>query len=112
MFTCKTLEELRQAAEGAGVRLPLSDGTDALHRPLTVAGRVLPNRIAIQPMEGFDSATDGAPGDLTLRRYDRFARSGAALIWFEACAVRREGRANPRQSFLTADNLDDFRRLT
>ena len=52
MFTCKTLEELRQAAEGAGVRLPLSDGTDVLHRPLAVAGRVLSNRIAIQPMEG------------------------------------------------------------
>lgn len=112
MFTCKTLEELRQAAERAGVQLPLSDGYDALRRPLTVAGRVLPNRIAIQPMEGCDSELDGAPGELTLRRYDRFARSGAALIWFEACAVRREGRANPRQSFLTPDNLDDFRRLT
>ena len=80
MFTCKTLEELRQAAERAGVQLPLSDGYDALRHPLTVAGRVLPNRIAIQPMEGCDSESDGAPGELTLRRYDRFARSGAALI--------------------------------
>lgn len=112
MFTCKTLSDLHQTMERIGVCLPLSSEYGALRRPLTVAGRTLLNRIAIQPMEGCDSAPDGAPGELTIRRYDRFARSGAALIWFEACAVRREGRANPRQSFLTSDNLDDFRRLT
>ena len=82
MFTCKTLEELRQAAARAGAQLPLAEGCDSLGRSLRVAGRVLSNRIAIQPMEGCDSEPDGTPGELTLRRYDRFARSGAALIWF------------------------------
>ena len=41
----------------------------------------------------------------------RFARGGAGLIWFEATAVCREGRANPRQLWLTPETLDDFRRL-
>ena len=40
---------------------------------------------------------DGRPGELTWRRYERFARGGAKLIWFEATAVREDGRANTRQ---------------
>lgn len=112
MFTCKTLEDLRRKAEANGVKLPLADSADALSAPLHVAGRTLPNRIAIQPMEGCDSTSDGAPDELTLRRYDRFAASGAALIWFEACAVHRNARANPRQAWLTHENLSEYQRLT
>lgn len=112
MFTCKSIEELRQQATANGVQLPLAASASALALPLTVAGRTLPNRIAIQPMEGCDSTADGAPDVLTYRRYDRFAASGAALIWFEACAVRRNARANPRQAWLTKDNLDEYKKLT
>lgn len=32
------------------------------------------------------------------------------MIWFEATAVLPEGRANPRQLFITEQNLDSFRR--
>ena len=63
-------------------------------------------------MEGCDGTADGAPDELTVRRYDRFADSGAALIWGEACAVVREGRANPRQLWLHEGSLDAFKRLT
>ena len=111
MFTCKTLDELRAQAEANGAALPLANDAQALAAPLTVAGRTLANRIAIQPMEGCDGTADGAPGELTIRRYDRFAASGAALVWFEACAVAREGRANPRQAWLTEENLDAYKAL-
>lgn len=73
-------------------------GTGPLAQPLCVEGRTLPNRFAIHPMEGWDGTTEGAPGEWTLRRWQHFGASGAALIWGgEALAVVPEGRANPRQ---------------
>jgi len=70
---------------------------------LTVA-----NRLAVQPMEGCDATADGAPTDLTVRRYRRFAAGGAGLIWWEATAVVPEGRANPRQLWLHSGTVKAF----
>ena len=81
----------------------------ALNAP--VGRKTAPNRLVCQPMEGCDGTADGAPGELTRRRYLRFARGGAGILWMEATAVLREGRANPRQLFLSEQNLDAFRRL-
>ncbi|MGZ8752279.1 MAG: oxidoreductase [Acidimicrobiia bacterium] len=59
------------------------------------------NRWVVQPMEGWDAGTDGAPTDLVTRRWMNFGRSGAGWIWGgEAVAVTEEGRANPRQLLL------------
>ena len=69
------------------------------------------NRLAIQPMEGADGEAEGSPGELTIRRYDRFAESGAALLWFEAVAIRHEGRANPRQLWLHKKNVESYKRI-
>jgi 2,4-dienoyl-CoA reductase (NADPH2) len=69
------------------------------------------NRIAAQPMEGCDATPDGAPTDLTIRRYERFGAGGAGLIWFEATSVAAAGRANPRQLFITPVNAPGFRSL-
>jgi NADPH2 dehydrogenase len=56
------------------------------------------NRIAINPMEGWDGTADGNPTENTLRRWRRFGQSGAKLIWGgEAVAVSHGGRANPNQ---------------
>ena len=56
------------------------------------------NRIAVQPMEGWDGTTEGNPTENTLRRWRNFGRSGGKLIWGgEAVAVTEEGRANPNQ---------------
>jgi NADPH2 dehydrogenase len=61
------------------------------------------NRFAVQPMEGWDGESDGCPSELTRRRWLRFGRSGAKLIWGgEAVAVLPEARANPHQLVLNA----------
>lgn len=60
-----------------GVRLPLSEDLSALQREVKIGSKTAANSIAIQPMEGCDGTADGRPAELTLRRYDRFARSGA-----------------------------------
>lgn len=69
------------------------------------------NRFAAQPMEGCDGTYEGAPDELTKRRYMRFAEGGAGLIWVEATAVAHEGRANPRQLFLNEKTGDSFAQL-
>lgn len=76
-----------------------------------IGGMRLSNRICIHPMEGADSEADGSPSPLTYRRYRRFAKGGAGLIWFEAVAVSTEARSNLRQLCLTEENAGSFRKL-
>ena len=90
--------------------LPVCTDPAVFSQPLQVGGKTIPNRLACQAMEGCDGTPGGEPGQLTARRYDRFARGGAGLIWFEATAVMAEGRANPRQLYIHPDNLDSFKR--
>src|SRR5947207_12132436 len=69
-----------------------------LAQPLLRNGIRIGNRIAIQPMEGWDGTPDGNPDANTIRRWQRFGQSGAKLIWGgEAVAVSHSGRANPNQ---------------
>ena len=86
MFRYKSVEEIQKAAEKEGVFLPFAKTAEALCTPIQTATLSLKNRMAIQPMEGCDGTRDGKPDELTLRRYDRFAASGAGLIWEEATA--------------------------
>ncbi len=83
----------------------------ALQMPLELHNRKIQNRIVFHPMEGCDGTADGAVDELTYRRYLRFAKSGAGIIWFEATAVTAEGRANPRQLFLNEKTKDSFKIL-
>lgn len=86
--------------------------TGPLGQPLEVYGHTLTNRFAIHPMEGWDATPDGRPSEWTRRRWRRFGRSGAKLIWGgEAFAVREDGRANPRQLFLN-ETIDVARGLS
>ena len=105
-FNYQTLDDLRSDAERLGVDLPLIEDPEEvkhwLARPVEAVGEEgqtwpIGNSLAIHPMEGCDGDLEGRPGELTFRRYRRFGSGGAKLIWFEACAVVPEGRANPRQ---------------
>lgn len=110
-FRFSNLDELREAIEQLGLDIPIEEDTSWLAKPLTVAGRTIPNSMAVHPMEGCDGTTEGAPDELTFRRYRRFGAGGAGLLWFEACAVVAEGRANPRQIWLRKETRDTFARL-
>ena len=94
-----------------GANLPFSQDISALKLPMTVGNKTIHNRLACQAMEGCDGTQSGSPDVLTVRRYDRFAKGGAGIIWFEATAVMEEGRANPRQLYIHEGNLDDYKRI-
>ncbi|MBV9182006.1 MAG: NADH:flavin oxidoreductase [Acidobacteria bacterium] len=75
-----------------------SAAKSSLRWPLAKGPFRIGNRIAVQPMEGWDSTADGTPSDNTVRRWRRFGQTGAKLIWGgEAVAVTHSGRANPNQ---------------
>jgi 2,4-dienoyl-CoA reductase-like NADH-dependent reductase (Old Yellow Enzyme family) len=96
------------ASEGIGLGFDaelLAPAASPLARPLEVDGVRIGNRFCVLPMEGWDGTRDGAPSELTLRRWRNFGSGGAKLIWGgEAVAVRQDGRANPNQLLISEKN--------
>ena len=111
LFNFRSLDELRRRISELGLALGTTEDIRLLSEPTRAGGFSLPNRLVVLPMEGCDAESDGSPGELTFRRYHRFAAGGAGLLWFEATAVVPEGRANPRQLWLQAANTPAFARL-
>jgi len=110
-FNYSSLKELKADLKELDFELPLSENTKILNEELKINNRLIPNRIAIHPMEGADAEADGTPSELTKRRYKRFANGGAGLIWLEAIAVDKAGRANKSQLYLKQENLAQFKDL-
>ncbi|MHC4401979.1 MAG: FAD-dependent oxidoreductase [Planctomycetota bacterium] len=110
-FHLKDLASLREELEELGLDLPIEEDFSILRDAVAVGRRHTPNRFAVQPMEGFDSAPDGSPGELGFRRYRRYAEGGSGLIWFEATAVLHDARSNPKQAYFHKGNVDAYARL-
>ena len=110
-FHFNSLDELRRKTEVLGVDLHFCEDISPLFQTKRVGSRTAPTSIAVLPMEGCDSNPDGSPSELAERRYTRFAEGGAGLLWWEACAVVPEGRANELQMMLTASNRSKFETL-
>lgn len=115
--TLKTATDLSAYLDSIGVSLPFDEtvasGPDSvLAQPYVLDEKVIGNRFAILPMEGWDGTTDGRPTKLTKRRWQRFGLSGAKLIWGgEAAAVRPDGRANPNQLMISAATVGELAEL-
>jgi 2,4-dienoyl-CoA reductase-like NADH-dependent reductase (Old Yellow Enzyme family) len=107
-FRFKSKDELILKARELGYKLPFSYDISPLLNPVVVNGFQIPNRLVVQPMEGYDSSADGSPSHLTKRRYIRYAEGGSGIIWFEAIAVTPEGRSNPNQLWIHKNNVRAF----
>lgn len=101
VFSYRHGDELRDAARKLGLRLPWSDDLSCLRGEVAVGGKTAPTRFAVLPVEGRDANPDGSPGELTFRRYRRYAEGGSGLIHFEAVALGPSTRASDRQLMLT-----------
>ena len=118
--TLKTVEEFRKHVASLGLDLPCEDtiamgSASPLTQPvreISINGKTIGNRWAIQPMEGWDGTTTGGVTDDMLRRWRRFGESGAKLIYGgEAMAVQADGRANPNQLIISEENKAGIARL-
>ncbi len=107
-FELSTVGDLKRLSKQLGVGIDAIEDTSILKTPVEAGKLTIGNSLAVHPMEGCDGDSNGQPGELTLRRYERFAAGGAGLIWAEATAVVPEGRANPRQLWLNENNKDSF----
>ena len=116
----KTIADFRAHAASLGIDLPCEETivkgcASPLAQPiehLSINGKRLGNRYAIQPMEGWDGTTRGGLTDDVLRRWRRFGESGAKLIFGgEAMAVRPDGRPNPNQLIISEENKPGLAQL-
>ncbi|MFX1597033.1 MAG: flavin oxidoreductase/NADH oxidase [Promethearchaeota archaeon] len=110
-FTYKNLKDLEKKIIELGLDIPIYPRLEILQQRVHAHNLFVPNRLAIQPMEGFDANSDGSPGKLTYRRYERYAKGGAGLIWFEATAINHECRSNRHQLVLSEKNYEKFERF-
>lgn len=108
-FYLETLDALRVEISRLGLEIPVEENAALLAQPLAIGRRQIPNRFCSQPIAGCDAATEGAPGELTLRRYRRYAAGGFGLIWIESTAAGAVG--NPAQLCLHESTLDAFRSM-
>jgi len=116
--TLRTPAQFNETLASMGIDLRADEsiltGADSpLNQPLQLdEGRMIGNRWCTQPMEGWDGTTTGGVTEPMLRRWRRFGESGAKLIWGgEAMAVRPDGRANPNQLIITAENQKGIAQL-
>jgi NADPH-dependent glutamate synthase beta subunit-like oxidoreductase/2,4-dienoyl-CoA reductase-like NADH-dependent reductase (Old Yellow Enzyme family) len=107
-FHLETPKELYDKARRLKLQVPVADTVTALGEPVVLSDWKIPNRLCVQPMEGCDAGIGGVPGELTLRRYRRYAEGGFGLIWVEATAVDGQCRSNPRQLWMNHRNLKAF----
>jgi len=111
-FDLEDLGSLRDKLAELGLDLPISEDISILSEQVSLGpDRSTSNRFVTLPMEGFDSTADGSPGELSVRRYRRFALGGSSLLWFEATAILDEARSNPHQLWLHEGNVDAYARL-
>ncbi|MHC4155099.1 MAG: oxidoreductase [Planctomycetota bacterium] len=111
VFGLNSIKDLQRLAGQLDVTVDATEHVSILAEPVQVGDLVVPNSLAIHPMEAADGDSQGRPGELTFRRYERFAAGGAGLIWVEAIAVVSQGRANPRQLWLNEDSKESFAAL-
>ena len=113
-FHYNSYDELESKAAELGLHFPHSDNVkEVFARKVKVEGSNIEtkNSLAIHPMEGFDGELNGAPSELTWRRYKRFASGGAGLFWFEATAVCPESRSSKRQLYINDETVEEYKKL-
>jgi NADPH2 dehydrogenase len=113
----RDVNQFMQHVQSLGLTIPceteiVRGAESRLLAPLVRGGIKIGNRIAVQPMEGWDGTADGKPSENTIRRWRRFGQSGAKFIWGgEAVAVCHEGRANPNQLVIAPHSLEGLAEL-
>jgi hypothetical protein len=52
-FAFESSDQLLKRAGEPGVQLPFQDSIEPLLKPFTIGSKQIPNRMAVQPIEGF-----------------------------------------------------------
>lgn len=107
----KDVEDFASVMKADGLEFPYDNDVSILAEPISIGNKVVPNRMCIHPLEGFDGTPEGAPSDLIFRRYDRYAKGGAGLIWYESITIADDGRCNPLQMIIKPSTVKEIAKL-
>jgi len=107
-FRYRDIDALRAEIAELGLSIRLEEKIEKLLQPVRIGHKVAGNAFGIHPMEGCDGTLDGKPSELTIRRWERFGRGGAKLIWGEATALSDEAQANSRQLMINDDTASQI----
>ncbi len=75
-----------------------------LLRPIKIGNKTVPNRIAINSIEGGDADENGNPTEKTYARYEKLFEGEAGFIDLEAITCQRESVSTRNQLSITRDN--------
>ncbi|MCL2564932.1 MAG: flavin oxidoreductase/NADH oxidase [Defluviitaleaceae bacterium] len=110
-FNYKTIQNLQDDINRLELDLGTSEDLSILLKPVQLGKHIIPNSMVAHPMEGGDADSQGAPTDLTFRKYEAAARGGVGLIWLESVTINEEGRSNKGQLFIKDETLQGFKEL-
>jgi anthraniloyl-CoA monooxygenase len=100
-----------EAAEGEPAA-PLRAGVPPMFTPFRLRGMLLPNRVAVSPMDMY-CAEDGTPNDFHLVHLGARALGGAGLVMTEMVCVSPEGRITPGCTGMYApEHVEGWARVT
>ncbi len=77
---------------------------NVLLTPIKIGNKTVPNRFAINAMEGVDADEQGNPSERTYRRYERFFEGEAGFIDLEAITCQRESVSSKNQLSIMPHN--------
>jgi len=83
----------------------MNNNDSFLAKSIKIGPHIVPNRFAINAMEGCDAEPDGSMSKRTCDRYKRLFEGGAGLIVFEAVTMQYESRARKKQISLEKKNV-------
>ncbi|HJD46378.1 MAG TPA: NADH:flavin oxidoreductase [Candidatus Mediterraneibacter norfolkensis] len=109
--TMRNAGDFKKIMDDAGLPFPVDENVDILGTPVKIGDKTVPNRICIQPLEGFDGLPDGSPSELDFRRYRRYAGGGAGMIWYESIAISEDGRCNPLQMVIRPSTVNEIKKM-
>ncbi len=83
----------------------------ALLEPIKMGSHLLPNRFAVNAMEGTDGDENGNPSELTYARYEKYFRGGAAFIDLEAITCQTECVSSMHQLSIMDHNKEALKKF-
>ena len=82
-----------------------------LFEPLTMGGKIMPNRFFSQAMEGNDGENQGQPSERTVNRYIDLAKGDWGAVQVEATSISESSLARINGMIINRRNLDSMKRL-
>ena len=78
-----------------GFDVPVDKSPPPMFTPFRIGQMVVPNRVAVSPMNMYSAEPGAIPGDFHLVHLGRLGMGGAGLVFAEMTAVSEQGRITP-----------------